>query len=148
MWDLPRPGLEPVSPALGGGPSTTVPPGKPPGHFNFIPPKSFCLGVFFAYILTLFSDILFLRTWRGQPQPTDYICVLHELRKASYAFWSFEHLMLNLLSSGKLQIHLLRQEEEKIAWRVSKIELDCISSGLMFNSSLFDLLWFLPITLY
>ena len=30
MWDLPRPGLEPVSPALAGGLSTTAPPGKPP----------------------------------------------------------------------------------------------------------------------
>ena len=29
MWDLPRPGLEPVSPALAGGFSTAVPPGKP-----------------------------------------------------------------------------------------------------------------------
>ena len=28
MWDLPRPGLEPVSPALAGRLSTTVPPGK------------------------------------------------------------------------------------------------------------------------
>ena len=30
MWDLPRPGLQPVSPALAGRFSTTVPPGKPP----------------------------------------------------------------------------------------------------------------------
>ena len=30
MWDPPRPGLEPVSPALAGRLSTTVPPGKPP----------------------------------------------------------------------------------------------------------------------
>ena len=29
MWDLPRPGLEPVSPALVGRFSTTAPPGKP-----------------------------------------------------------------------------------------------------------------------
>ena len=29
MWDPPRPGLEPVSPALAGGLSTTAPPGKP-----------------------------------------------------------------------------------------------------------------------
>ena len=29
MWDLPRPGLEPVSPALAGGFITTAPPGKP-----------------------------------------------------------------------------------------------------------------------
>ena len=29
MWDLPRPGIEPVSLALAGGFSTTAPPGKP-----------------------------------------------------------------------------------------------------------------------
>ena len=29
MWDLPRPGLKPVSPALAGRFSTTVPPGEP-----------------------------------------------------------------------------------------------------------------------
>ena len=35
MWDLPRPGLEPVSPALAGGLSTTAPPGKPdPDDFD------------------------------------------------------------------------------------------------------------------
>ena len=32
MWDLPRPGLEPVSPALAGRFSTTAPPGKPTKH--------------------------------------------------------------------------------------------------------------------
>ena len=30
LWDLPRPGFEPVSPALAGGLSTTPPPEKPP----------------------------------------------------------------------------------------------------------------------
>ena len=29
MWDLPRPGLDPVSPTLAGRFSTTAPPGKP-----------------------------------------------------------------------------------------------------------------------
>ena len=33
MWDLPRPGLEPASPALAGRLSTTAPPGKP-SFFN------------------------------------------------------------------------------------------------------------------
>ena len=33
MWDLPRPGLEPVSPALAGRFSTTEPPGKPHKFF-------------------------------------------------------------------------------------------------------------------
>ena len=34
MWDLPRPEFEPVSPALAGRFSTTVPPGKPPLFFK------------------------------------------------------------------------------------------------------------------
>ena len=38
MWDLPRPGLEPVPPALAGRFSTTAPPGKPKRGF-FKPPK-------------------------------------------------------------------------------------------------------------
>ena len=33
MWDLPRPGLKPVSPALAGRLSTTAPPGKPKMSF-------------------------------------------------------------------------------------------------------------------
>ena len=33
MWDLPRSGLEPVSPALAGRFSTTAPPGKPQHKF-------------------------------------------------------------------------------------------------------------------
>ena len=33
MWDLPGPGLEPVSPALAGGFLTTAPPGKPRSSF-------------------------------------------------------------------------------------------------------------------
>ena len=35
MWDLPRPGLEPVSPALAGRFSTTAPPGKPLNHYFY-----------------------------------------------------------------------------------------------------------------
>ena len=48
MWDLPGPGLEPVSPALAGGFLTTVPPGKSPFKnrlikldIKFEPTKSF-----------------------------------------------------------------------------------------------------------
>ena len=35
MWDLPGPGLEPVSPALAGGFSTTAPPGKAQTILNY-----------------------------------------------------------------------------------------------------------------
>ena len=34
-WDLPRPGLEPVSPALAGRLSTTAPPGKPTSFLRY-----------------------------------------------------------------------------------------------------------------
>ena len=51
MWDLPRPGHEPVSPALAGTFSTTAPPGKPSlsffiAHYN-VPDRgcSFTLGL-------------------------------------------------------------------------------------------------------
>ena len=45
MWDLPRPGLEPVSPALAGSFSTTAPPESPITHFyrqNCVFPKLTC----------------------------------------------------------------------------------------------------------
>ena len=48
MRDLPRPGHEPVSPALAGGLSTTVPPGKPP------------LFLFYLYLNTMYIDHLIL----------------------------------------------------------------------------------------
>ena len=50
MWDPPRPGLEPVSPALAGRLSTAAPPGKPQAvsykvkHAPAIPPLSTCPG--------------------------------------------------------------------------------------------------------
>ena len=40
MWDLPRPGLKPVSPALAGRFSTTAPPGKPPYCILFLETNS------------------------------------------------------------------------------------------------------------
>ena len=43
MWDLPRPGLEPVSPALAGRFSTTAPPGKPKVSSLFVPTHFFML---------------------------------------------------------------------------------------------------------
>ena len=44
MWDLPGPGLEPVSPALTGGFLTTAPPGKPDFYSfleNFLEPEAY-----------------------------------------------------------------------------------------------------------
>ena len=43
MWDLPGPGLKPMSPALAGRFLTTAPPGKPPNRVFLI---CFVLGFF------------------------------------------------------------------------------------------------------
>ena len=52
MWDLPRPGPEPASPALAGRLSTTAPPGKPPAHF--------LIGLFVFLILSCMSCLYIL----------------------------------------------------------------------------------------
>ena len=46
MWDLPGPGIEPVSPALAGGFLTTAPPGKSKAFF-------FCINSFCHDIITV-----------------------------------------------------------------------------------------------
>ena len=50
MWDLPRPGLESVSPALAGRFSTTAPPGKP--HWCVFKALSVALGSVFLWDAT------------------------------------------------------------------------------------------------
>ena len=82
MWDLPRPGLEPVSPALAGRLSTTVPPGKS----LYVDFKDFL-----AWIRSVPSlDIIVLHKWR---KPFCVLCLmLHEL-------WSVGiNIILNLCS--------------------------------------------------
>ena len=73
MWDLPRPGLEPVSPALAGRFSTTAPPGKPCSVFLISVIVLFvCVCLFFnssrsllsiSCIFSIFASILFPRSW-------------------------------------------------------------------------------------
>ena len=50
MWDLPGPGLEPVSPALAGGFLTTMPPGKSQTRFF---KKCFVLIKLFMYLFLI-----------------------------------------------------------------------------------------------
>ena len=62
--NLPRPGLEPVSPALAGRFSTTAPPGKPPAPFleaganvfllTYISPYFFNIIIYLFYFIYLF----------------------------------------------------------------------------------------------
>ena len=52
MWDLPRPGLEPVSPALAGRLSTTAPPGKP---------EQFVFNMYLLFSVFIFFIIFWLQ---------------------------------------------------------------------------------------
>ena len=62
MWDLPRPGLEPVSPASAGRFSTTTPPGKPIIIFYNVTMQPYILFSFFKFIyLFLILAVLGLR---------------------------------------------------------------------------------------
>ena len=61
MWDLPRPGLEPASPALAGRFSTTAPPGKPCFYilFNFSRQFVSLFLFFFAIIVSVCLQSVF-----------------------------------------------------------------------------------------
>ena len=60
MWEIPGPGLEPLSPALAGGFLTTVPPEKPPSAILvcLIPSQGFChlFNYFFLFLLLVFFN--------------------------------------------------------------------------------------------
>ena len=75
MWDLPRPGLEPVSPALAGRFSTSAPPGKPnhrilllhlEGALSWPPVSLLCLGYWPQPCLPTTAQSTSARTTRGQ----------------------------------------------------------------------------------
>ena len=57
MWDLPRPGHEPVSPALAGRLPTTAPPGKPL-YLIFI--FTFVFANLCALVATVFHPVLYM----------------------------------------------------------------------------------------
>ena len=60
MWDLPRPGLKPVSPALAGRFSTTAPPGKPRKSLIFT--KTYNFYYFsFLFVASNFHLVLLLK---------------------------------------------------------------------------------------
>ena len=77
MWEPPRPGLEPVSPALAGGLSTTVPPGKP------------CCVCFN-------SDFDFSAVEKFVIFPHQYQCDRYENYR-EFCFFLFNHIHLEIL---------------------------------------------------
>ena len=96
MWDLPRPGLEPVSPALAGRFSTTAPPGKPYSVFKKV--------LFLLLFNKSFNEILSFVWKRFVLSCSDTECPLdifsfsnEETRKASRGEWILLSYFLNLI---------------------------------------------------
>ena len=101
MWDLPRPGLESVSPALAGRFSTTAPPGKPQhvpfwisvfGFFGYIP-RRILLGHVVILILVFWETSIVFSTLAAPiyspPNSVWGILFLHILATIFYlcSFW-------------------------------------------------------------
>ena len=86
MWDPPRPGLEPVSPALAGRLSTTAPPGKPRYILFFFLPER--LTARLVHIFIFFCGY----TW----SLSNYLLYSHEV----YSFVSLGLLPSNTLAAS------------------------------------------------
>ena len=82
MWDPPRPGLEPVSPALAGRLSTTAPPGKPKKSFL----KKFLLK--YSWFTMLCQSLLYSK-----------VTQLYSYRHSFFIFFSIMvyHRILNIV---------------------------------------------------
>ena len=92
MRDLPRPGLEPVSPALAGRFSTTAPPGKP--------------HIFLSYMLLLFS-VLVLPCLTCTPVSHNYYCCIQSMPIYIDHIYQFFCSLLVLVSQFFLLVHFL-----------------------------------------
>ena len=78
MWDLPGPGLEPVSSALAGGFSTTAPPGKPSSNAfdlgNPFLPSSVWFG--FLIISASLRKVMIMQTRNNAKLASSEGCIL------------------------------------------------------------------------
>ena len=86
MWDLPDPGIEPVSPALAGGFFTIEPLGKPP------PVQSFCGGSG-SYVVEIvkfcLSDLSLLSSFFFFPLPVSL-----SLSLSFFLFWTVPQILV------------------------------------------------------
>ena len=82
MWDLPRPGLEPVCPALAGRFSTTAPPGKPQSDI-----KKFLDQVFVFYLFLLIHASIHLTFLKPNYVPITILSTVRIALKTIPAFF-------------------------------------------------------------
>ena len=81
MWDLPRPGLEPVSPALAGRLSTTAPPGKTQNNIFLLCLKNWNYGARFGSTYTKIGTIQRRLAWPLRKDDTQIREAFHIFKK-------------------------------------------------------------------
>ena len=79
MWDLPRPGLEPASPALAGRLSTTAPPGKPLTFLHKHPAQSIRANIIIK--MYYFTTLVWLKIYK------EVVRITNRLDNIDY-FWN------------------------------------------------------------
>ena len=106
MWDLPRLGLEPVSPALAGGFLTTAPPGKPP-------------NVLLPYDLTIVLLGIYPRELKRRPyknlHPGVYSSFFHNCRNLEMTKMSFSRWMGKLWYIETMEYYLALKRNELLS---------------------------------
>ena len=115
MWDLPRPGLEPVSPALAGRFSTTAPPGKPWGwvfNIRILGTQTFrhspwCVEVLYTWVTVILS----LGKASLPPQPHPYLPSWKPLLP-----WHCESGLVRGLCWTSTACSVLSEEQVDVAW--------------------------------
>ena len=108
MWDLPRPGIEPVSPALAGRFLTTVPPGKSLS-------TSFCLNMF-SVLLRMYLEAelqghmaIPCSSYGGTAKPCFHsapLFIFHTATKVTSLKFKTDHVTIPLKTLQRLPISL------------------------------------------
>ena len=134
MWDPPRPGLEPVSPALAGRLSTTAPPGKPPNNILILHTYSQHMQTTCLRHSVLFTGILLIVVGFDHSLKTS--CTMIVATALSYRQLTFPNFFLFLKPpyiTPKLPLTLNK------LWIVSLIWVNSHPTRILFTFLLFNL---------
>ena len=110
MWDLPRPGLKPVSPALAGRFSTTAPPGKP----NLYP--TFDLNAHSASFNQQFQCLTIL-CWEIFPRSLWVISQITKIHFTGYINYQ-EFFFFFFIAIKQLNLNIKNMQKKTWQWNI------------------------------
>ena len=114
MWDLPGPGIEPVSPALVGRFLTTVPPGKSLDlFFCELPVQVFCLVIIrlsFTFFFLIFT-YLFIQAAPGLSCGTQELCCGMQTSQLQHVVSQLQHAGSSSLTRDQTRVPYIGSAE-------------------------------------